>query len=63
MASLHFASAAAAIAFTLLAAACSSSEQARGPVNIAAVEREPATPEFHGAAIGDDSLRGQLDGE
>lgn len=59
----HFAPIATVLAFTIFAAACSSSEHARGPVNIAAVDGEPATPEFHGAHIGGDALRGSLDSE
>jgi hypothetical protein len=45
--------------------ACASSEhvESAGPVEIAAVELPPGVPEFHGARIGPDSLRGELPSE
>lgn len=63
MTNRHFAHVAGAFAFTIFAAACSSSEHAHGPLDIASTQNATATPEFHGAAIGDDALRGQLGGE
>ncbi len=56
----HFAQAAATLAFTLFAA-CSNSQH--GPLNIAPMPGQPATPEFHDAHIGGDALRDRIDGE
>jgi hypothetical protein len=46
--------------------ACSTAEQvavSEGPALIAPLEAEPGTPEFHGARIGRDTLRGHLTSE
>jgi hypothetical protein len=51
---------------TMALTACASSEHvttAAEPVQLAAVELPPGVPEFHGAHIGDDSLRGELPSE
>jgi hypothetical protein len=57
----------AALTFMAMAlAACVSSEQmtlAADPVQIAALEPPSGVPEFHGARIGSDSLRGELPSE
>lgn len=57
----------AALTFLAMAmTACASSEQPTAntePVQIAAVDLPPGVPEFHGARIGDDSLRGELPSE
>ena len=67
MAQQQFAGIAVFIALTFLVmalVACSSSEQARGePIDIASYEHAPGTPEFHGAGIGADALRGELPSE
>lgn len=67
MASQYFSGLAAFIALTFLVMAligCSSSEQARrGPIDIASYDKPPGTPEFHGAPIGADALRGELQSE
>jgi hypothetical protein len=55
-----------ALAFMALAlAACANSEQTAdiGPSAIAPIPPEPGTPEFHGADIGGDTLRGHLQSE
>mgnify|MGYP001410726746 CR=1 FL=1 len=54
-----------ALAFMALAlSACANSEQAAlGPAAMAAADPEPGTPEFHGADIGADTLRGHLQSE
>lgn len=54
-----------ALAFLLMAlAACSTPAQPEPtPLDIASVELPPATPEFHGARIGADALRGELPSE
>jgi len=53
-----------ALAFLVMAlSACANPEQARGPRDIASVQLPPATPEFHGARIGADTLRGELPSE
>ncbi len=45
-------------------AGCSTPEQLRAePASIAAVPGEPGTPEFHGAAIGRDTLRSRVPSE
>jgi hypothetical protein len=50
-----------ALTFLVLAlSACSTTEQARGPLDIAPVEATTATPEFHGAHVGEDALRDRL---
>jgi hypothetical protein len=51
---------------TMALTACVSSEQPTAnaeSVQIAALELPPGVPEFHGARIGDDSLRGELPSE
>lgn len=57
----------AALTFLAMAVtACASSEQTAAtpePVQIAAVDLPPGLPEFHGARIGSDSLRGELPSE
>lgn len=57
----------AALTFLAMAmTACASSEQPTAntePVQIAAVDLPPGVPEFHGARIGNDSLRGELPSE
>jgi len=55
-----------ALAFMILAlAACANTEQVAdaGPAMIAPIPAQPGTPEFHGAAIGGDTLRGHLRAE
>ena len=55
-----------ALAFLAMAlSACTSSEQVahREPIMIAKARGAPATPEFHGAHIGDDALRDRLASE
>jgi hypothetical protein len=56
------------LAFMVLALqACANSEQVAGsefgPSMIAPIEPAPGVPEFHGASIGADTLRGHLDTE
>jgi hypothetical protein len=57
----------AALTFLAMAmSACASSEQPTAntePMQLAAVELPPGVPEFHGASIGNDSLRGELPSE
>ena len=57
----------AALTFLAMAlTACASSEQPTAnaePLQIAAVELPPGVPEFHGARIGRDFLRGELPSE
>ena len=57
----------AALTFLAMAlTACASSEQPTvntETVQLAAVELPPGVPEFHGARIGNDSLRGELPSE
>ena len=57
----------AALTFLAMAlTACVSSEQPTAnieTVQLAAVELPPGVPEFHGARIGNDSLRGELPSE
>ena len=57
----------AALTFLAMAmTACASSEQPTAstePMQIAALELPPGVPEFHGARIGNDSLRGELPSE
>ena len=57
----------AALTFLAMAlTACASSEQPTAnteTVQLAAVELPPGVPEFHGARIGNDSLRGELPSE
>lgn len=57
-----------ALAFMILALqGCANTEQMAaeniGPAVIAPVEPEPGVPEFHGASIGNDTLRGHLQSE
>jgi hypothetical protein len=54
-----------ALAFLVMAlAACATPAQVTSaPLDIASVELPPGTPEFHGARIGADALRGELPSE
>ena len=55
-----------ALAFlTLALGACANSEHvmSEGPAAIAPMPPEPGVPEFHGADIGGDTLRGHLQSE
>jgi hypothetical protein len=54
-----------ALAFLVMAlSACATpAHVAHGPRDIASVQLPPATPEFHGARIGADTLRGELPSE
>jgi len=58
----HIARLGAAAAFTLLVAcAGAQTAQVAEPVDIASVDDGPGTPEFHGARIGDDTLRSRIE--